>query len=138
MMPFQFPSHAWVTAFRDEINRSEVYREAAKTWEGAINFVVDDLPDSLGQPSVLWIDLWHGQCRAAQEVAAGQPLEAPYTIHAPLANWQKVITKKLGPTQAMISGQLRVRGNLAHILKYVKAAQELVECATRIETEFVS
>ena len=86
-----------------------------------------DLPDSLGHPSVLWIDLWHGRCRDAKEAAAAQPIEAPYTIHAPLANWKKVITKKLGPTQAMISGQLRVKGNLAHILKYVKAAQELVE-----------
>lgn len=135
-MAYIFPSLEWVIAFKDEINRSPVYAEAAKSWEGAINFVIDDLPDSLGHPSVLWIDLWHGSCRDAKEASAVQPIEAPYTIHAPLANWKKVITKKLGPTQAMISGQLRVKGNLAHILKYVKAAQELVECATRIETEF--
>jgi putative sterol carrier protein len=137
-MPFQFPSYEWAVAFRDEINRSAAYREAAKSWEGAINFVIDDMPDSLGQPTVLWIDLWHGECREAKQVDPTQPIEAPYTIHAPLANWKKVITKKLGPTQAMVSGQLRVKGNLAHILKYVKAAQELVECATRIQTEFAN
>ena len=135
-MSFQFPSLEWATAFKEEVNRSAVYAEAAKAWEGAINFVIDDLPDSQGHPVMLWIDLWHGGCRDAQLVNPLQPIEAPYTIHAPLANWKKVITKKLGPTQAMVSGQLRVKGNLAHILKYVKAAQELVECATRIETEF--
>jgi putative sterol carrier protein len=137
-MPHIFPTYEWAVAFKEEINRSQVYTEAAKTWEGAINFVIDDVLDELGHPKVLWIDLWHGQCREAKEAAAAQPIEAPYTIHAPLANWKKVITKKLGPTQAMVSGQLRVKGNLAHILKYVKAAQELVECATRIETEFVN
>jgi putative sterol carrier protein len=137
-MPYTFPSFEWVTAFKDEVNRSAVYHEAAKNWEGAINFVIDDVLDELGHPKVLWLDLWHGDCRDAKQASAVKPIEAPYTIHAPIANWKKVITKKLGPTQAMVSGQLRVKGNLAHLLKYVKAAQELVECATRVETEFVS
>jgi putative sterol carrier protein len=135
-MAIKFPSDEWIKLLQQEVNRSPVYAEAARTWEGAINFVIDDLTDANGQALTLWIDLWHGQCRDARQVDPAQPLEAPFTIHAPLANWQKVITKKIGPTQAMVSGQLRVKGNLAQILKYVKAAQELVECATRIPTEF--
>ncbi len=137
-MSHLFPSFDWALAMKEQINASAVYHEAAKSWEGGINFVVDDVLDENGHPKVLHLDLWHGECRDAKEASAANPIDAPYTIHAPLANWKKVITKKLGPTQAMVSGQLRVKGNLAHILKYVKAAQELVECATRIETEFVN
>ena len=135
-MSIKFPSDEWIKAVKDEVNHSSAYAEVAQTWEGAINFTIDDVPDSTGQPTAMWVDLWHGQCRAAKIVDPAQPISAAYTIHAPLANWKKVINKQIGPIQAMVSGQLKVKGNMVTLLKYTKAAQELVECATRVPTEF--
>jgi putative sterol carrier protein len=53
-----------------------------------------------------------------------------------VANWKKVMTKKLDPIQAMMTGQLKLKGNMAIIMKSVRAAKELVESCTRIPTEF--
>ena len=33
-----FPSEEWISRYRDLINGSEEYREAAQTWEGDIAF----------------------------------------------------------------------------------------------------
>jgi putative sterol carrier protein len=37
----------------------------------------------------------------------------------------------------MATGQLKLRGNMITIMKYVKAAQEIVRACNRIDTEFV-
>ena len=46
------------------------------------------------------------------------------------------MTKQLDPIQAMMTGQLKLRGNMAVIMRYVRAAKELVESCTRIPTIF--
>jgi hypothetical protein len=40
--------------------------------------------------------------------------------------------------QALVTRALKLDGNLVKIMKNVKAAQELVRCATLVDTEFAS
>lgn len=134
-MPFKFPSAEWVAELVQHLNSDKDYEAAARTWEGDLNFVIDDVP-GLDEPVVIYMDLWHGKCRDARLTAEAASPSAAYTISAPLANWKRVITRQIGPIPALVSGQLKVQGNLAYILRHVRAAQQLVECATRVETEF--
>lgn len=46
------------------------------------------------------------------------------------------MTRQLDPMQAMMTGQLRLQGNMAMVMKNVRAAKELVESCTRIPTIF--
>jgi putative sterol carrier protein len=135
-MPFTFPSAEWVAELERQLNSSEEYAKAASTWEGDLNFVIEDIPGQ-GKPLVIYVDVWHGKCRRA-EFFADEALapRAKFRINAPLPNWKRVITKQIGPIPALVSGQLKVHGNLPYILRHVAAAQNLVECATRVETEF--
>ncbi len=59
-----------------------------------------------------------------------------FVIRAPLNTWRRVIGKKLDPIQGMITRQLKLQGNLMKIMKAPKAALELVNCCTRVPTEF--
>ncbi len=134
-MPHTFPSAEWVAELVEQVNSSEDYAEAASTWEGDLNFVIEDVPGS-DQPLVIYVDLWHGKCRSGRLTDEASAPSAAFTIHAPLANWKRVINKQIGPVPALVSGQLKVHGNLAYILRHVRAAQQLVECATRVDTVF--
>jgi putative sterol carrier protein len=134
-MPHRFPSREWVEELSRQINSDEEYAQSASTWEGDLNFVINDVPGA-DRPQVVYLDLWHGKCRNTAFSDGGEVPSAAFTIDAPLANWKRVITKQIGPVPALVSGQLKVHGNLAYILRYVRAAQHLVECATRVETEF--
>lgn len=128
-MGLQFPSQPWTEAFCKTINSSDAYAGAAKTWEGDFLFVVE-------QGSGVYVDLWHGQCRAAEFVPDPSTKKTEFTITAGMAKWQQVITGKLDPIQGLVTRQLKLDGNLVKIMKNVKAAQELVRCATQIDTDF--
>jgi putative sterol carrier protein len=134
-MPFKFPSTEWVEALKAQINSDSVYAQVASAWEGDLNFVIEGLPNA-DKPLVIYLDLWHGVCRVAALGDEDAARPAAFRINAPLANWKRVITKQVGPIPALVSGQLKVHGNLPYILRHVRAAQQLVECATRIDTEF--
>jgi putative sterol carrier protein len=132
-MPIQFPTEAWVKALMAELNQSAGYREAAKNWEGDFYFVVNAGP-GIPRDMFLYMDLWHGECRAAYAVEDPAAKSPEFAIEAPLPIWRKVIEKKLDPIQGLVTRQLKLKGNLVKIMRVPKAAFELVNCCTRIET----
>jgi len=134
-MPHTFPSAEWVAELARVLNATEAYARAASTWEGDLNFVIEGVPGA-DRPVVIYIDLWHGKCRSARIADEASMPEARFTINAPFPNWKRVITGQIGPIPALVSGQLRLHGNLPYILRQVRAAQELVGCATCIDTVF--
>lgn len=134
-MSVPFPSDAWIKAMMEDLNASDAYLEAAKNWEGDFFFIIDP-GGTLTRTTVLYMDLYHGRCRSARLVADGEELNPAFRLSGPVGNWKKVMTKKLDPMQAMMTGQLKLQGNMAIVMRNVRAAKELVESCTRIETEF--
>lgn len=134
-MAIPFPGDEWVKAMMADLNASKSYEEAAKNWEGDIIFEIQP-GGSLEKTVQLYMDLWHGKCRDAYAIGEGQEVKAAFTISAPVANWKKVMTGKVNPIQAMMTGLLKLRGNMAVVMKSVRAAKELVDSSTRIPTDF--
>jgi putative sterol carrier protein len=119
----------------EDLNASAAYADAAKNWEGDFYFVVEP-GGTLDHQVMLYMDLWHGKCREAFEVTDESAKNPVFRLSAPVATWKKVLTKKLDPIQGMVTGQLKIKGNMAMIMKNVKAAKELVESCTRVPTDF--
>jgi putative sterol carrier protein len=134
-MTHRFPSDEWIRALMVEVNKSESYRKSAAKWEGDFYFVVEP-GAGLPEPVRLYIDLWHGEARAAGEVSDEGEKSPEFVVRAPVATWQRVIEKKLDPIQALITGQLKLTGTMSKIMRFPKAVAELVNCATKVPTEF--
>lgn len=134
-MAIPFPSDSWIKAMMADLNASAAYKQAAEKWEGDFYFVVDP-GGTLETPVTLYMDLWHGDCRDAFAVEDPTSRTPVFRLAGPVATWKKVMTKKLDPMQAMMTGQLRLTGNMAMVMKNVRAAKELVESCTRIPTDF--
>jgi len=130
-----FGSAEWLQAFHEVINASKSYEEAAKTWEGDFYFVVEP-EGSMTEPVYCYVDLWHGKSRRAFAVKDEAEMQPEFVISAPLSAWKKVVEKKLDPIQGLVTRQLKLKGNLAKIMRAVKAAKELVNCTTKVPTEF--
>lgn len=128
-MAFKFPSAEWTAAFETKINSSDAYANAAKTWEGDILLVIEG-------HGATYLDLWHGKCRSSKYLDNLADLKAEFKITASMEKWQRVLAGKLDPVQGMVTRQLKLDGNLVKIMKNVKAAQELVRCATQVDTEY--
>jgi putative sterol carrier protein len=129
----QFPSDEWIKALMAEVNASAAYGEAARTWEGDFYFVINTGP---GVPDdvYLYMDLWYGECREAFKATDPSARAPEFVIRAPLVAWRKVIQKQVDPIRALMTRQLRLQGTMTKIMKHPKAATELVNCCTLVET----
>ena len=134
-MALLFPSKEWLEALVKELNSNQVYRDVAKNWEGDFYFIIE--PDgSLEDTVIAYMDLWHGECRSANIVTDESEKSPEFRIRAPLSKWRRVLEKQINPIQGMLTGQLKVRGNMMKIVKTPRAALELVNCCSRIPTIF--
>lgn len=135
----RFPSEEWLEAVAARINDSAAYREAAATWEGDVCFMFDPEPElGVDESASAVLDLWHGRCRGWEyDVTTERADAAAFTIQAPYSRWKQVLRKELDPVKAMMQGALRLKGDLPTIIRHVRAANELVNVAASVPTEFV-
>jgi putative sterol carrier protein len=131
----RFPSEEWANLFMEQLNQNKNYEEAAKTWEGDFLFVIK--PDSeLKEPATIYMDLWHGKCRSVALLKPGEEKKTAYIYSGPFGNWKKLINKQIDPIQGLLTGKFKLQGDMAKVLRAVRAAKELVETAGKVPTEF--
>jgi len=135
MVAIRFPSDEWTKTLMDRLNDSAAYAEIARNWEGDLTFQVENPDQSV---TVLYLDLWHGKCRQAFLVKPeDQPHLTPaFRLSAPLENFIKVLRGELDPVQAMITGKVKVQGNMVMLMKNIPTVIEFVRTCRGIETEF--
>jgi putative sterol carrier protein len=136
-MTFKFPSDEWVKEFANQMNASESYAKSAKDWEGDFNFIVE-ADKSYPETVYFFIGLYHGQATDAAMVGSAEARPAPFTVSGPFSVWRKVIEGKQDPIQALMMRKLKLKGNLMKVMRYPKAAKEMVDCVKRVPTEFPS
>jgi putative sterol carrier protein len=133
--PILFATEAWVKRLAEAVNSSESYRKAASHWEGDFYFIVE--PDGVvTEPIYMYMDLYHGECRQAFLPEDPAAIEPEFQVRGKLRVWRAVTRKELDPIKALITRQLLLSGNMAKIMRNVRAANELVNCTTKFQTRF--
>ena len=134
-MAFTFPSGAWIQALSRQLNESESYERSARDWEGDFLFVVEPDED-YGETTYLFLGLHHGKSTGAAHVASQDEREAEFLIRAPYGVWRRVIEGDLDPIRGMMTRRLKLSGNLMKVMRYPKAAQEIVSCCAEVPTDW--
>ena len=131
----KFPSDEWIKELSAQLNASEAYAQSAKDWEGDFVFIVE--PDSAyDDTAYLYLGLYHGKSPDAALLPSLDDREAEFMLSAPFSVWRQVIEGKLDAIQGMMTRKLKVRGNMMKIMRYPKAAKEIVSCCALIPTDF--
>ena len=134
-MKYKFPSDEWIKQLSKLLNLSESYHRSSKDWEGDFLFIID--PDKLyDKMAYLHLELYHGKSPGAAMVTEENLPETEFIINAPYSTWRKVIEGKLDPIQGMMTGQLKLKGDLMKIMRYPKGAQEIVSSCADVPTEW--
>ena len=130
----------WALALQVALNASAPYQRAAGRWEGAVVLACSDASSTglsaEGEPLErgVYLDLWHGECRAAQLANAADYASARYVLSADAATWLLVLDGDLAPTMAILRGKIKLkRGTLGGLLPHVHAATALVVVAQGID-----
>lgn len=134
-MGIMFATDEWAKALMKEVNQSEAYKKAAANWEGDFYFIVNE-GQGIPEDTYLYLDLWHGAARDAYLIEDPSDKQVAFELSAPVDVWRKVLEKKVDPIRGMMSGQLKLKGNMMAILKSPKAATELVAAAMKVNTDW--
>jgi putative sterol carrier protein len=134
-MAFDFPSDEWINELSNRLNHSESYERSARDWEGDFVFVVEP-DDAYDDTAYLYLGLYHGRSPAAAMVESEDDCETEFVIRAPFTTWRQVIEGKLDPIQGMMTRRLKLSGNMMKIMRYPKAAQEIVACCAEVPTNW--
>ncbi|MEK6575896.1 MAG: SCP2 sterol-binding domain-containing protein, partial [Chloroflexota bacterium] len=87
-------------------------------------------------PKHMYLNLWHGECRDARELADPNEGKAAFTLNAPLSVFVKVVQGRLDPMQAMMTRQLKVSGSMVYMMKNVPTVLKFVKCTQKVDSEF--
>lgn len=149
----KFGTQEWAVAYMKAINANPNYKEAASWWEGDFMFVVKP-SGNLDKQINMFIGLYKGDCTGAKTLADGEeydilPANSPprllkegekvgveFEFLGDYDNWVKVLKKELDPIQGLMAGKFKLVGNMAKVMRATKAAQELVNSTTAVDTEF--
>ena len=131
----RFPSDEWIKELSRQLNASQSYERSAKDWEGDFWFQVE--PDeAYSERAHLFLGLRHGKSPDAAMEPDPASREAEFMLSAPFGTWRQVIEGKLDPIQGMMMRRLKLQGNLTKIMRYPRAAKEIVSCCAMIPTDW--
>ena len=131
-----FGTHAWLEQLQIELNNSAGYADAAKNWEGDIYFIIEARGSSLEKDIYMYIDLWHGQCRQIAIPSTPDEYSPEYIFSGTVKTFKQIVIDGLDPMKAILTRKLSLKGNMAKIMRNVKAANQLVQCCTHVPTKF--
>jgi putative sterol carrier protein len=133
---YKYPSEKWIKAWREDLNKNKEYAEAAKDWEGDFLFVINS-GGPIEKEIIYYVDLWHGKCREAYEVPSRDAKKTAFIYEGPYENWKKIIKGELDPTRALLTRQMKLTGDMAKVMRYVRATNEMVKTNLKIPTDFI-
>ncbi|MHA1949285.1 MAG: SCP2 sterol-binding domain-containing protein [Candidatus Thorarchaeota archaeon] len=131
----EFPSDEWIALYMELLNKNSRYEDAAKTWEGDFVFEVTADGDLVKEPIRFYIDLWHGKCREARMAESGDSAE--FTYSGPYKNWRALFDGKIDPIKGIMARKFKLDGDMGKVMRYTKAALELVATTRQIPTKFL-
>lgn len=125
----------WADAAMQELNTSQTYKDAAKNWEGAMYVIIE--PDASFKHRITgYFDLWHGECRSACVVKDESEKSPQYKISGSFTVMKQLLAKQLDPVKAMMTGKLKVKGNMGQIMRMPRAALEFTNCLSKVDAVF--
>jgi putative sterol carrier protein len=132
----KFPSEEWVKEYTEKLNSNAIYADAAKNWEGAMTFIVQK-DDAFDREAYIYLDLYHGKCREGKFSFNETELPVPeFKYIGPFTNWRKLMNKEIDPIQGLLTGKFKLQGSMMKVMRFTKAAKEMVNTTTIVQTEF--
>ena len=137
-MGYEVFTHEWAQAWKDELNRSDKYKRARRTWEWPLGLVMEADPDfGIDDDRAIYVDLYHGECREARVATAEDLDRVPYIVAADPETWRDLRDGKLEAIGAILRGRMQLKkGSMLVMARYVGAANELTQAVARIDTTF--
>ncbi|MBU1671240.1 MAG: SCP2 sterol-binding domain-containing protein [Actinobacteria bacterium] len=125
-------SREWIDTLAEKLKNDEEYQKAAVGFDAVFQFIVEPEPDrGIAERREVGIVL-----PTCDETWEGLRDDANYVMSGRYGVYVDVLTGAMGATKAITMRKLKVKGNLANLLKYKRAIDRYVEVLGEVESEF--
>lgn len=125
-------SREWIETLAEKLKDDEEYQKAAVGFDAIFQFIVEPEPDK-GIPDRREVGIKLPGC---DETWEGIRDDANYIMSGKYGVYVDVLKGEIGATKAITLRKLKVKGNLANLLKYKRAIDRYVEVLGEVESEF--
>ncbi len=135
--PYMLATPEWISVLEKNVQNDEAYKEAGKTWEGSITIHFKANPEvGIDRDVHLLMDLWHGDCRSMRLVPPKVGQAGAYVITGEYDKWKGVMNGEIDTVKGMMQGKLKLKGDMATVVRQVAAAKRMVELVGTVDTKF--
>lgn len=125
-------SKDWIDALAEKLKGDREYQDAAVGFDAIFQFIIEPEPEK-GIPDRKEIGIKLPEC---EETWEGLRDDANYTMSGRYGVYVDVLDGKMGATKAITMRKLKVKGNLANLLKFKKAIDRYVEVLGEVDSDF--
>jgi len=134
---------AWTKEYCKALNDNKMYAMAAKGWgvgfEGALHIILEacgEIEEDVGA----FIDLKNGKCDGITILKPGDepPRKPILKISGSMFNWKKVAFKEVEIIPSLMSGLLKLEGEMSLAMRYARAAMELINTMEKTDRTLFS
>ncbi len=126
----------WFYDFYRSINSNARYEEEARDWEGDILFIIrgDGNSGNLkrGVDMLVRLDLFHGKCRTIDFPSGDSDIRTQYSLDGSASDWEEIISGGTDLVSSVMRGKVRIEGNTMKLMRYLSAAEELINTAREV------
>ena len=82
---------------------------------------------------VFYVRFEEGQVTDVRELASAEAEPADFVLTADPDVWRGVLEKRIKPAMALTTGKIKIKGNLATLMKHMKAFSHVLDVMTEVE-----
>ena len=127
---------AWARAWRERLNDSAEFVDAAAGFEAVVLFVVQPDETHDGDPVRLLVEVADGECVDAAATAAVGDDDYEHALRGPYEAWKRLLRDETAATDAVMGGPFDVEGNAIALMSHRDAFLEMVRAARDVDVEF--
>lgn len=122
----------WIDVLAEALKADELYQRKAVGFDSSFQFIVEAAPEK-GVPEQRACGVNLPQC---DETWEGIRPNTDYVMSGPYETFYKIMTGKMGAVMAITTRKVKMKGNLAKLLKYTGAINRYVELLGQVEGDF--
>ncbi len=132
--PYIVGTPEWAATYERMLQEDPEFKEYGKGWKGSVVIHTLAYPEiGLEKDSYLFMDLHDGECRSIRYVPKEVGEQGDYIITGSYETWKSIAKGELDTNKAVMQGKLKLKGDLATIVRYAKSSARMNEISSSIE-----
>jgi len=130
MTAVEFGTVAVYEAMADLLNNDPAWAEKGRSIDNSMIF-------SYGPPvgKAFHLRFGDGKVFDVRELASPDAERADFVLTAAPEVWRGIFDQTINPTNALVKGQVKVKGRIAALLRHMTAFNYIIEAMTKIELQ---